>query len=116
MIDWKATIETMTLVMSILLPALVIAILYKQVGRLFWYRQTGRNVPVILKRSLFLMLTVVVLTGSGIVLRLTGWNALLIEAGPLRFGYLLFTNLLSLLVLGYYAKTEYIDVEDPRKD
>ncbi len=113
--DWVLLINIVNIVGAVVFPVLLVATIARQISRVRWYWHRSENPPVILKRGLGLMVAFAILFGSGVVIRVLGLTAAVAEPGPLRFWYLLCTTTLSIAVFAYYAKTEYIDMEDPRK-
>ena len=107
-----AVINGIALVMFLMLLG---AVLFSMVRRIRFYRVAQEPIPVLLKRGIGLFLAFTIVVAEGLVLRVLGID--LTDDGY-ELGRLLYTvqaDAILVIGLGYYAKTELFDIDDPEK-
>lgn len=107
-------LEVVNFVALIAFLLLLGATLASMLRRVVLYRRAGRALPILLKRGIVLFGALTILGGEAAALRAAGID---LTASPfLRLLYVMQANVVLLGALGYYAKVDLFDVDDPEVD
>jgi uncharacterized membrane protein YhaH (DUF805 family) len=108
-----AALTVVNFVAFVFFLALLGAILFSMARRLHDYRLAKLPVPVLLKRGFVLFAALAVMGGETAILRVLGIS--LADDPILRLIFTLQSDVILFTGLGYYAKAELFDVDDPDK-
>jgi hypothetical protein len=93
--------------------ALLGAILFSMARRIIFYHLADEPIPVLLKRGFVLFGALALLGGEAVLLRVIGID---LRGDPLlMLIYTVQADVILLTSLGYYAKVELFDIDDPDK-
>lgn len=108
-----AALDIINFVALLLFVALTGAILFSMGRRLVDYRVAKMPVPTLLKRGFVLFGALAVMGGEIAVLRVLGVS--LADDPVMRLLFTVQSDVILFTALGYYAKAELFDVDDPDK-
>jgi hypothetical protein len=106
-------IDFVNITAFIIFLVLVGAIIFSMVRRLVIYRTAELPVPTLLKRGFVLFGALALLGFEAAILRIFGGDLLNDEV--VHLAYIVQSDIVMLGALGYYAKAEIFDVDDPDK-
>jgi hypothetical protein len=109
--DPSAAFQIVNLVSGVLFLLLAGVVLFSMMRRIRDYRRAREALPVLLKRGFVLFTALALIGGETLVIR--AWGINLMDYPFARLIYSIQTNVVLLIALGYYAKAELFDIDDP---
>jgi hypothetical protein len=79
--------------------------------RMLLYVRANKPIPILLRRGIVLFSAFSIVVGESVILRATG--IMLAEGSLERFLFILQADILILIAMGYYAKAELFDIDNP---
>jgi len=107
-LDLMAAVNFVALIVFLVLLGATLGSMFR---RVFLYRKAEKALPVILKRGIILFGALAILGGEAALLRVGGID--LTSTPFLRLLYVVQADVILLGALGYYAKTDLFDIDNP---